>query len=102
MLRPAENPVSLFDKMNAIRSPHFDGVDYQPELDFVRLTGQLKKIKDLMNDGLWRSLSTISKTTMIPEASVSAQLRNLRKPRFGAHIVERKRDTNTWFYRVVR
>lgn len=74
-----------------MRSNYFDGAAYQHELDFVRLTGQMEKIYDLMKDGQWRTLRQIATITEAPEASVSAQLRNFRKPRFGAHRVNRKR-----------
>lgn len=73
---------------------YFDGVDYQPELDFVRLTGQMEKIYNLMQDGNWRTLRQIATITEAPEASVSAQLRNFRKTRFGAHKVNRIRIEN--------
>lgn len=70
---------------------HFDGATYQPELDFARLTGQMEKIYDLMKDGKWRTLKQIATITDAPEASVSAQLRNFRKPKFGAYKVNRIR-----------
>ena len=69
----------------------FDGVDYVPELDQVRLVGQMSRIWELMRDGRWRSLREIADATGSPEASASAQLRNFRKPRFGGHIVDRQR-----------
>lgn len=68
----------------------FDGPAYDPKLDDKRLTGQLKRVFDLMADGQWRTLRQIADQTGDPEASVSAQLRHLRKPRFGAHQVERR------------
>lgn len=71
--------------------PRFDGDDYVPARDDVRLTGQLRRIWDLMADGRWRTLPAISEATGAPEASISAQLRHLRKPRFGAHTVEKRR-----------
>ena len=69
----------------------FDGSEYSPELDQVRLTGQIKRIYDLMIDGRWRTLGEIAIETHDPEASISAQLRHLRKARFGAHKVEKRR-----------
>ena len=78
----------------------FDGVDYQPELDFVRLTGQMERIYNLMQDGQFRTLSQIASITRDPESSVSAQLRNFRKARFGGYIVNRKRELNTWYYQL--
>lgn len=70
---------------------HFKGSDYEPELDKVRLTGQLRRIYDCMKDGVWRTLSEISELTGDGESSISAQLRNLRKPEFGVHTVNRQR-----------
>lgn len=69
----------------------FDGSDYKPELDQKRLTGQLQKLFSLMKDGTFRTLSEIERFTGIPQASASAQLRNLRKPRFGAFTVTKRR-----------
>jgi hypothetical protein len=61
---------------------HFDGSDYQPQHDYNRLTGQIKDIYEVMRDGRWRTLSEIEHLTGHPGASISAQLRNLRKPRY--------------------
>ena len=70
--------------------PHFNGPEYVPERDFVRLTGQCARVFDLMKDGHWRTLDQISQATGDPHASVSAQLRHLRKDRFGGHEVNRR------------
>jgi len=67
----------------------FDGSDYIPERDNPRLKGQLKRVWDVMKDGKQRTLKEIASITGDPEASVSAQLRHLRKPRFGGHVVEK-------------
>ncbi len=68
----------------------FDGSDYVPELDDVRLDSQLGRVWCCMVDRKWRTLRQIARTTGDPEASVSAQLRHLRKPRFGEHAVEKR------------
>lgn len=68
----------------------FDGDDYKPSRDRGRLTGQLKAVWEVMQDGKWRTLSQIEEITGAPQASISAQLRNLRKERFGSHKVNRK------------
>lgn len=68
----------------------FNGADYIPERDDVRLTGQILRVWNVMNDGMWRTLKEISNITGDPEASISAQLRHLRKPRFGGYEVERE------------
>lgn len=83
----------------------FDGPAYQRELDFARLTGQIRRVYDCMRSGAWRTLAEIAAITGDPEASVSAQLRHLRKPRFGAHQVERRargdRERGLFEYRLV-
>ena len=68
----------------------FDGADYDHDRDSGRLTGQCLRIFTLMKDGKWRTLSQIADATNDPEPSVSAQLRCLRKERFGSHIVNRE------------
>ena len=86
---------------------HFDGKTYDPALDKDRLKKQLGRVYDVMNDGWWMTLLEIqdwSRTrhnTFDPEASISARLRDLRKPKFGGYNIERRRRTNgTWEYRL--
>ena len=67
----------------------FDGDDYIPKRDMPRLKGQLAKIFNLMADGIYRTFGEIREATGAPEASISAQLRNLRKPQFGSHKIDR-------------
>lgn len=80
----------------------FAGDDYSPARDDMRLTGQLLRIWRVVQDGAWRSLSDIAAATGDPQASVSAQLRHLRKPKFGGHAVERNyRGNGLYLYRVI-
>lgn len=71
--------------------PHFNGPDYQFSLDFFRLTRQHDRIKEFMRDGEWRTLKEIEAATGYPSASISAQLRHLRKKRFGSWLVDKRR-----------
>lgn len=82
---------------------YFDGETYDADKDRVRLTGLLGKVTQLMADGEWRTLHRITAAIgASSEASVSARLRDLRKPRFGGHTVERRRVIDgLWEYRVV-
>ena len=41
----------------------------------------------------WLTLDELSKLTHYPPASISAQLRHLRKPQFGAFVVEKRLRT---------
>lgn len=43
----------------------------------------------LMADSKWRTLAQIAKATSFPEASVSAQLREFRKPSIGFKVSKR-------------
>ncbi len=80
----------------------FNGADYDPDRDDIRLTGQLRRIWEIVIDGRWYTLKDISIRTGDPEPSISAQLRHLRKPRFGSHIVEREYIANGLYnYRVL-
>ena len=88
---------TLFDK-----PLRFDGADYDHDRDNARLTGQLLRIWNVVKDENWHTLPELSTRTGDPEASISAQLRHLRKPRFGSHIVERRHVLNGLYeYRVV-
>lgn len=71
--------------------PHFNGPEYKPSKDQRRLAGQILRVYAAMIDGRWRTLSEISDRTGDPESSISAQLRHLRKPRFGSYIVNKQR-----------
>ena len=73
------------------KKPEFDGPEYDPALDDARLTKQMGRVYACMIDGRWRTLSEIREITSDPEASISAQLRHLRKPRFGGYMVRRRR-----------
>ena len=72
----------------------FNGSDYIQERDGKRLTKQFHKIYDLMQDGKYRTLPEISNLLNEPPASISAQLRHLRKKAFGSHTVNKKYEGN--------
>jgi hypothetical protein len=81
----------------------FDGATYDHNRDSKRLSGLMLRVHDLMVDGKWRTLRTIcNEINANSEASVSARLRDLRKPRFGQYTVEREYlEQGLWRYRVV-
>jgi hypothetical protein len=78
---------------------HFDGPDLTAA-DHHRLTGQLLTITRLMSDRRWYTLKEIEAATGYGQASISAQLRNLRKPDFGSHVVDRDKPAGVNLYRV--
>lgn len=70
--------------------PLFSGTTYQPQ-DKSRLKRQLDDVRRVMLAGGWHTLEYISRETGHPPASVSARLRDLRKLKFGAYNIERRR-----------
>lgn len=97
------NQRGLFDLDNILTTrPAFNGADYT-RADDERLTGQLRRIYDVIKDGQWRTLSQIEAATGDPQPSISAQLRHLRKQRFGSHVIERRHLGRGLFeYRMAR
>ena len=81
------------------------GPIFSEEIDGPRIRKQHEVIRDhMLACGAWRSLSEIAAHTGFPEASISAQLRHLRKARFGSFgVSKRRRQTGggTWEYRVI-
>jgi len=70
----------------------FDGSTYDSQQDGPRLGKQLEKVYNIMRDANWRTLPEIQ--NLLPEAttqSISARLRDFRKPKFGGFLVERRR-----------
>lgn len=81
---------------------HFNGPAYDHARDHARLTAQIGRVWEAMKDSQWRTLRQLATLTGDPEPSVSAQLRHLRKPRFGGHTVERNYIGNGLFaYRLL-
>ena len=79
----------------------FDGATYDAERDYARLNGQLGRVYQLMKDGHWRTLGHIAALVNGTEAAVSAKLRDLRKAKYGALVVERRHIKRGLFqYRV--
>ncbi|MEH2525831.1 MULTISPECIES: hypothetical protein [unclassified Bradyrhizobium] len=80
----------------------FDGSTYHPGADYVRLNGQLQRVAALMEDGRFRTLREIADEAGGTEASVSARLRDFRKPKYGAREVQRERVAGGLYrYRLV-
>ncbi len=77
--------------MGTLDIGEFSGSDYDRVFDQDRLTGQIKRIYEFMSDGKWRTLSEIEESTGDAQASISAQLRNLRKEGFGSHTIHKRR-----------
>lgn len=81
-----------------------DGATYLSESDQVQLINQLRAVRDIMLDGVWRTVAELHQLLpTAPEPSISAQLRNLRKPKCGGYSVRkqlRAGSTRLWEYQV--
>ena len=77
------------------------GPAYDPVIDGAPLRRQHEVIRDymLVHTHEWLTLAEISASTNFPEASVSAQLRHLRKQRFGSYLVAG--GSCSWEYQVL-
>jgi hypothetical protein len=88
-----------------VKEFRFDGSSYDPSKDDVRLTGQVLRVFNCMKDGRWRTLGEIEVLIRDPQSSISAQLRHLRKERFGSHTVSKQirgdRETGLYEYQLL-
>lgn len=81
--------IESLDKMDP-RKYMWDGSDYVPLQDNKRLSAQVVRIWRVMASGHWYTLREIAEITGDGESSISAQLRHLRKDRFGGHTIEKR------------
>lgn len=85
---------------NVVAAKVFNGPDLTKK-DNKRLATQFDAIFKYMKDSKFRTLQQISTKLGYPESSVSAQLRHMRKPKFGSHTVNRKRICGTYYYQLI-
>ena len=86
-----------------VAKPWFDGSTFAPKIDLKRLKSQQADVARAMADGGWHTLHALAFRTGHPEASVSARLRDLRKPRWGSNLIQRqRRGKGLWEYRLLR
>ena len=86
---------------------NFDGPTFESEFDAERLGKQSRRVFDVVKDGHWRTLEEIGEATGDRStASISARLRDFRKPQFGSFTVNRRargeRSNGLFEYQVVK
>lgn len=86
--------IKMERQADLFQDAQFNGSDYVPALDQKRLTGQIQRVHECMIDGKFRTLGEIEAITGDPQASISAQLRHLRKERFGSYTLNKQRRGN--------
>lgn len=80
----------------------FDGITYDRPRDGKRLSTQLRLVHGALLTGRWFTLAELAEISHGSEASVSARIRDLRKPRFGGYEIEREYvSRGLWRYRLV-
>ena len=80
----------------------FGGRTYSEALDGARLGTCLDKVRAIITNppGRWFTFAELANKAEASEAGVSARLRDLRKPQFGAMKIESKRiGRGIWAYR---
>ena len=92
--------------------PKISGVTFSEAFDRERLTGQMRRVYDIMLKGEWLTLNEIARKSFITfhsndsQTGISARLRDLRKPSHGSHSVESRRrgdaSSGEWEYRLVK
>lgn len=60
-------------------------------IDTPRLAGQLARVYSFMIDGRFHSLSEIASVAGGLETSISARVRDLKKKKYGAHKIEKRK-----------
>src|ERR1700722_14722676 len=92
----------------------FRGATCMPSLDRTRLSLQIERLRVYMLGVEWRSLREIKSAlediyapAVVPESSISAQLRNLKKPGYSYLLLKRRRagvhgpSSGLWEYRLL-
>lgn len=94
---------TLGDRPYVLPEKAFDGKTYEASRDFQRLGEQAKRVFKAMADGGWSTLHQLAQDTGDPEASISARLRDFRKPKWGGFTIEREYAGNGLHrYRLVQ
>ncbi len=86
----------------------FAGDTYDDERDHDRLASQLMGVRAALADGQWHTLAQLATATGYPEASISARIRDLRKPEFQQRLggnyqvqADPPEAGGTWHYRLI-
>jgi hypothetical protein len=80
----------------------FDGKTVTKK-DEGRLNVQLDKVRRAMFSGAWKTLEELEREVEAPQASISARMRDLRKVKFGAYTIDRRKKAGckaTYEYRL--
>ena len=79
----------------------YDRINQTDAQRAMKLTGDLLKVFHVMLDHKPHTVRDLASILHLPETSVSAHLRHLRKPKFGAFNVQRKSLTKGSSYYIL-
>jgi hypothetical protein len=81
----------------------FDGATYNAERDGERLASLHGRVAAFMSDGRWHTITEVQQACGGSENSCAARIRDLRKEKFGGHIVEKQYVKNGLHeYRLIK
>jgi hypothetical protein len=88
--------------MPPVEAMKFHGETYDAAKDQKRLGGQMLRVYEAMRSGQWFTLARLAAIAGGSESGVSARIRDLRKPQYGSHEIERRRvaESGLWEYRM--
>lgn len=85
--------------------PRFEGRTYDPALDSDRLSTLLRRVYwALRTTDRWLTIRELCEAVGGSETGVSAKLRDLRKAKWGGHVIGSRRRTGQpgcWEYRLM-
>lgn len=81
----------------------FDGPTFEEDRDGPRLGRQLVCVRNVLRDREWHTLQELADECEASTQSVSARIRDLRKAKFGACLVDKERTgrEGVWRYRML-
>ena len=93
----------ILTQMEVIRDVMLSAAECSGEIALQSYT-RMWHASQINSDGGWMTLREIAELTNYGEASISAQLRHLRKPHFGGYVIEKRRrgpvTNGAWEYRI--
>ena len=97
--------MNIFKKLFS-KEADFSGEGYSEPRDKYRLGKQAVKVYNYMHNNGWKSLNAIANATGEPSPSISAQLRNFRKPSFQPvdaiyEVEKRYVSKGVWEYKLI-
>lgn len=91
-----------YQRRKRVPKARFNGSDYVPARDDERLGNQLERVFEVLRHGEWMTLEELAMRAKAPAASASAQMRHLKKPRFGCWLIEKDYVVDgIYYYRLV-